>query len=89
MKWRVTIGLCLLPTVSNICERVALNELTAYMTNKKCLTEHQSGNKKLHSTDTMNIMMSDKILDAMDSKKLTLLVLLDLRPLTVLTTPDF
>ena len=47
----------LLPAVSKICERVALNKLTTYMTNTKCLTEHQSGNKKLHSTETLNIMM--------------------------------
>ena len=60
----------LLPAVSKICERVALNQLTSYLKNKKRLTEQQSGNKKSHSTETLNVMMSDKILEAMDSKKL-------------------
>ena len=57
---------------------MALNQLTSYLKNKKRLTEQQSGNKKSHSTETLNVMMSDKILEAMDSKKLTLVVLLDL-----------
>ena len=48
------------------------------MANKERLTEHQSGNKKLHSCETLNVMMTDKALEAMDVKKLTLVVLLDL-----------
>ena len=39
-----------------------------YMSQKGCLTEHQSGNKKLHSTETLNILVSDMILEAMDRK---------------------
>lgn len=62
----------LLPVASKVCERVALNH------NNRRLTEHQSGNKKLHSCETLNVMMTDKVLEAMDSKKLTLVVLLDL-----------
>ena len=39
--------LSLLPAISKICERVALNQLlTSYMNEKKCLSKHQSGNKK-------------------------------------------
>ena len=48
------------------------------MNNNKRLTEHQSGNKKLHSCETHIVMTTDKVLEAMDSKKLTLVVLLDL-----------
>ena len=48
------------------------------MTNKERLTEHQSGNKRLHSCETLNVMMTDKALEAMDAKILTLIVLLDL-----------
>ena len=51
----------LLPTVSKICERVALDQLTDYMTHKKCLSEHQSGNRKMHSTETRNLLMPEKI----------------------------
>ena len=42
------------------------------------LTSHQSGNKKAHSTETLNILLTDKILEAMDKKQITALVLLDL-----------
>ena len=44
---------------------------------KKRLTEHQSGNKAMHSTETMNVMMTDQMLRAMDDKKLSIVVLLD------------
>ena len=43
-----------------------------------CLSEHQNGNKKKHSTKTPHIFMSDMILKAMDQKQVTALVLLDL-----------
>mgnify|MGYP000465325117 CR=1 FL=1 len=63
--------------MSKICERVALNQLIAYMKNKKRLTEHQSGNKAQHSTETLNVMMTDnyKFLEEVN-KMLTLTVLL-------------
>ena len=32
---------------------------------------HQSGNKKAHSTETLNILLTDKILEAMDKKQIT------------------
>ena len=50
----------------------------AYMKGRKRLTEHQSGNKAQHSTETLNVMMTDKFLEAMNNKMLTLMVLLDL-----------
>ena len=39
---------------------------------------HQAVNKKAHSTETLNILLTDKILEAMDKKQITALVLLDL-----------
>ena len=68
----------LLPALSKICERAAPNQLTEYTTRQKCLTEHQNGNKKKHSTERLHIFMSDMILEAMDRKQITALVLLDL-----------
>ena len=68
----------LLPTASKICEHVALNQLMTYMTTKRHLSEHQSGNKKLHLCETLNVMITDKALEAMDAKKVTLVVLLEL-----------
>ena len=48
------------------------------MKRKERLTEHQSGNKAPHLTETMNVMMTDKFLEAVNEKMLTLMVLLDL-----------
>ena len=67
----------LLPAASKVCERVALIQFTQFMKAKKRLTEHQSGNKAMHLTETMNVMMTDQMLQAMDDKKLTIVVLLD------------
>ena len=50
----------LLPAASKICERVVLDQLTDYMTRKKCLSEHQSGNRKMQSTETLNLLKTDK-----------------------------
>ena len=58
----------MLAVASKICEKVA-NGL---------LSKHQSGNRKYHSTETLNIMISDFLLDAMDNKRLSALTLLDL-----------
>jgi len=44
----------LLPAESMICERIALNQLMTCMTTKRRLSEHQSDNKKLHSSETLN-----------------------------------
>jgi hypothetical protein len=44
----------------------------------KRLSRHQSGNKKHHSTEMLNIFITDTILEAMDKKHLTALLLLDL-----------
>ena len=67
----------LLPAASKVCERLALNQFTQFMKAKKHLTEHQSSNKAMHWTDTMNVMMTDQMLQAMDDKKLSIVVLLD------------
>jgi hypothetical protein len=51
----------LLPAISKICERVALNQLTHrhYLVRYKRLSRHQSGNKKHHSMETLNIFITD------------------------------
>ena len=68
----------LLPALANISKRAALNQLTEYTTRQNYLNEHQNGNKRKHSTDTLHIFMSDTILEAMDQKQVTALVLLDM-----------
>lgn len=70
--------LSLLVAASKICERVVLNQLTEYMISRRKFTKHQSGNRKLHSTETLNIFITDKILKRMDREEVTALVLVDL-----------
>ena len=66
------------PAASKICERVALNQLITFLYNKKRLSQHQSGNKKLHSCETVNVVITTKALEALYAKKVALVVLLDL-----------
>ena len=48
-------------------------------TNKhKLLSSHQGGNRKFHSTETINIAVTDYFLEAMDAKEISILILLDL-----------
>ena len=60
----------LLTAFSKTCERVVLNQLTDYLVRHKRLSKHQSGNKKIK-----NIFITDAILESMDNKHLTALVL--------------
>ena len=80
----------LLLVAPKVCEQVAPNQLTTCMTNTERLTEHHSGNKKRHSCETLYVMMMDNTHKAMDAKKLTLVVLLDLsKAFDVQTLVDF
>ena len=68
----------LLPVLSKVCERVALNQLTSYLTINRRLCVHQSGKKTWHSTETSLIHSTDYILKAIDKKKDTAVILLDM-----------
>ena len=70
----------LLVAASKICERYVLNQLTEYMVNKKSFTKHQSGKRKLHAAKTLNVFVTDTILESIDRKEVTLLILLDQKP---------
>ena len=48
------------------------------MVRKKPLSQHQSGNKKQYSTETLNVFMTDMILNSIDKKEMMAFVLLDL-----------
>ena len=67
-----------LPIASKVCETIVLDQIISYLTENKLLPSHQSRNKKSHSTETSNILLTDNILEAMNDKKITALVLLDL-----------
>ena len=70
--------LSLLAVASKICDQVVLDQFSAYLFSNGRLSSHQSGNKKLHSTETLSLFMADHLLEAMDKKNLTTLTLLDL-----------
>jgi hypothetical protein len=63
--------------MSKVCERVALDQFSSYLTTNHRLSPHQSGNRKVHSTETLNILVSDIMLEAIDKKNVTAVVLLD------------
>ncbi len=67
----------LFPAMSKVCERIVLNQLNSCMIKEKRLTRHQSGNKHLHSCETLGVFITNKVFNAMDSKELTVIVLLD------------
>ena len=73
----------LLPILSEVCEKVVLNQLTPYLTTNKRLAVEQSGNKKWHSTETSLIASTDTILEAVDKRKLTAIVYRDICKLSV------
>ncbi|CAB4035193.1 Hypothetical predicted protein [Paramuricea clavata] len=67
----------LLPVLSKDCERVVHNQFTNYLIQNERFPTNQSGNRKQHSTETLGLAVSDYILDTMDRKQITAMVLLD------------
>ena len=62
--------LSLLPIASKVCEKIILSQFNTYLIDNNRLTSHQSGNKKVHFTETLNIHLTDSILEAMDKKQI-------------------
>lgn len=57
---------------------MVLNQVVPYLDINKRLSKEQSGNKKHHSTETSLIETTDTILNAIDKKKVTAVVVLDM-----------
>ena len=70
--------LSLLAVASKVCEKIILNQFNTCLIDNKRPTSHQSGNTKAHSTETLNIQLTDSVLEAMEKKQITALVLPDL-----------
>ena len=64
--------------LSKVSERLVHRQLVDYLTKKKKLAKSQSGNHKLHSTETALLCVTDDLLLAMDNKKVSVVVLLDM-----------
>ena len=68
----------LLPVLSKVTEKIALNQFTDYLTQQGNLTCHQSGNRKHHSTETLSLLVTSHIYKVMDKKEITAMVLINL-----------
>ena len=68
----------LLPVLSKLTEKIALNQFNDFLTQQGNLTCHQSGNRKYHSTETLSLVVTGHIFKAMDKKEITAMVLIDL-----------
>ena len=71
----------LLPVLSKLTEKIALNQSNDFLTQQGNLTCHQSGNRKYHSTETLSLLVTGHghIFKAMDKKEITAMVLIDRR----------
>ena len=67
----------LLPILSKVSERLEHKQFMEFLTTHDKLSTYQSGNRKMHSTETAVINVNN-ILKAIDEKSASLLVLLDM-----------
>ena len=68
----------LLPVLSKIGERLAHEQFATFLDDNNKLSHLQSGNRKYHSTETALLCVTDELLKAMDEKKISILVLMDM-----------
>ena len=68
----------LLPVLSKVAEKIALIQFNDFLTKQDKLTQHQSGNRKNHSTETLSLLVADHIFRAIDQQQLTAMVLIEL-----------
>ena len=68
----------LLPVFSKVAEKIALIQFNDFLTKQDKLTQHQSGNRKNHSTETLSLLVADHIFRAIDQQQLTAMVLIEL-----------
>ena len=64
--------------LSKVAEKIALIQFNDFLTKQDKLTQHQSGNRKNHSTETLSLLVTDHIFRAIDQQQLTAMVLIDL-----------
>ncbi|KAI8491831.1 hypothetical protein Bbelb_302040 [Branchiostoma belcheri] len=67
----------LLPTCGKVCEIIASEQIVSYFSQSGHQSEAQHAYRKLHSTETVLLKMTDEWLDSMDKGLMTSVVLLD------------
>ncbi|CAB4022194.1 Hypothetical predicted protein, partial [Paramuricea clavata] len=73
-----TRPISLLPIISKVVERSAHVQFTEYLDSNGKIAQFQSGNRKIHSTETGLLYFTDEILKNMDMKQVSVVVLLDM-----------
>ena len=56
----------LLPVLSKVAEKIALIQFNDFLTKQDKLTQHQNGNRKNHSTETLSLLVTDHMFRAID-----------------------
>ncbi len=65
----------LLPIISKILEKIVANQLTHFLETKKLLSNSQRGFRPKLSTEIVLTIITDKIYNSIDSKKISILTL--------------
>ena len=73
-----TRPISLLPILSKVCERAAHLQFTNFLDSNNVIHHLQSGNRKLHSTESALVHFTDELLNNMDQKKISVIVLFDM-----------
>jgi len=68
----------LLPSLSKVFERIIHNQLYQYFVDNQLFYHNQYGFRKNHSTELANMDLIDRIVCAMDNKKIPISIFLDL-----------
>ena len=73
-----TRPISLLPILFEVCERAAHLKFTNFLDSNNVIHHLQSGNRKLHSTESALLHFTDELLNNRDEKKISVIVLLDM-----------
>ena len=71
-------AISLLPAISKVCEKFVYNHLYTYFISNNLLYKGQYGFREDHSTEMDNIELVDRIITALDDKKLPISIFMDL-----------
>ena len=73
-----TRPISILPAAMKIVERIVQRQLVGYLETNHLLSDTHHGYRRRHSTETALHVVTDRVLQAMDSGEVSILVLLDL-----------
>ena len=68
----------LLPVLSKVNERLVHRQFVTFLDNSNKPSQFQTGNRKHHSTETALLSLTDDLLKAMDERKISILVLMNM-----------